>query len=30
MDAVDDIRFVKTGPRDVSVETVLIESVTIH
>lgn len=30
MDVVDDIRFVKTGPRDVPVETVLIESVTIH
>lgn len=30
MDVVDDIRFVKTGPRDVPVETVLIESVTVH
>lgn len=30
MDVVDDIRFVKTGPRDVPVETVLIESVSIH
>jgi peptidyl-prolyl cis-trans isomerase B (cyclophilin B) len=30
MDVVDDIRFVKTGPRDVPLETVLIESVTIH
>jgi len=30
MDVVDDIRFVKTGPRDVPVEVVLIESVTVH
>jgi len=30
MDVVDDIRFVKTDPRDVPVEAVLIESVTIH
>lgn len=30
MEVVDDIRFVKTGPRDVPLEAVLIESVTIH
>ena len=30
MDVVDDIRFVKTGPNDVPVEVVLIESVEIH
>ena len=30
MEVVDDIRFVKTDPRDVPLETVLIESVTIH
>ncbi len=30
MDVVDDIRFVKTDPRDVPLEAVLIESVTIH
>ena len=30
MDVVDDIRFVKTGARDLPVETVLIESVEIH
>lgn len=30
MDVVDDIRFVETGPNDVPVEVVLIESVEIH
>jgi cyclophilin family peptidyl-prolyl cis-trans isomerase len=30
MDVVDDIRFVETGPRDVPVEPVFIESVEIH
>jgi len=30
MDVVDDIRFVPTGPRDVPVEAVLIESVEVH
>ena len=30
MDVVDDIRFVETGPRDVPVEPVIIESVEIH
>ncbi len=30
MDVVDDIRFVETGPNDVPVETVLIESVEVH
>ena len=30
MDVVDDIRFVTTGARDVPVEPVIIESVTIH
>jgi peptidyl-prolyl cis-trans isomerase B (cyclophilin B) len=30
MDVVDDIRFVETGPRDVPVEAVIIESVEIH
>ena len=30
MDVVDDIRFVKTDPRDVPIEAVLIESVEIH
>ena len=30
MDIVDDIRFVETGPRDVPVEPVLIESVELH
>ena len=30
MDVVDDIRFVKTGPNDVPLEPVLIESVEIH
>jgi len=30
MDVVDDIRFVKTGPGDVPVEAVIIESVEIH
>jgi len=30
MDVVDDIRFVKTGPNDVPVEAVIIESVEIH
>ena len=30
MDVVDDIRFVETGPNDVPLETVLIESVEVH
>lgn len=30
MDVVDDIRFVKTGPQDVPVEPVIIESVEVH
>jgi peptidyl-prolyl cis-trans isomerase B (cyclophilin B) len=30
MDVVDDIRFVETGPRDVPVEPVIIESVEVH
>lgn len=30
MDVVDDIRFVETGPNDIPVETVLIESVEVH
>ena len=30
MDVVDDIRFVKTGSRDIPLEAVIIESVTIH
>lgn len=30
MDVVDDIRFVKTGPRDVPLEAIIIESVEIH
>lgn len=30
MDVVDDIRFVETGPQDVPLETVIIESVEIH
>lgn len=30
MDVVDDIRFVETGPQDVPVETVIIESVEVH
>ena len=30
MDVVDDIRFVKTGPNDWPLETVLIESVEVH
>ena len=30
MDVVDDIRFVKTGPGDVPLEPVIIESVEIH
>lgn len=30
MDVVDDIRFVETGPQDVPVEHVIIESVEIH
>ncbi len=30
MDVVDNIRFVETGPRDVPIEPVLIESVEIH
>ena len=30
MDVVDDIRFVETGPRDVPVEVVMIESVEVH
>ena len=30
MDVVDDIRFVETGPQDVPVEPVIIESVEIH
>lgn len=30
MDVVDDIRFVETGPQDVPVETVVIESVQVH
>jgi cyclophilin family peptidyl-prolyl cis-trans isomerase len=30
MDVVDDIRFVETGPQDVPVEPVIIESVEVH
>ena len=30
MDVVDDIRFVETGPQDVPVESVIIESVEVH
>ena len=30
MDAVDDIRFVETGPQDVPIEPVIIESVEVH
>ena len=30
MDVVDDIRFVETGPRDVPVEPVIIESAEVH
>lgn len=30
MDVVDDIRFVETGPQDVPVEAVVIESVEVH
>ena len=30
MDVVDDIRFVKTGPRDAPLEPVIIESVEVH
>ena len=30
MDVVDDIRFVKTGPHDVPIDAVLIESIEIH